>query len=327
VTPGPLTSPSAKIGAGRIAPPPETPALQSPAYVLVTAARNESAFLPATIETVAAQTHRPARWVIVDDRSTDSTSEVIRGYLPSCGFIRLLTIPGDGATNFGKKAAAFNAGLELLRDIDYSYVGNLDADTTLPHSYYETLLREFERDPELGIAGGAVYSRNGTDFIPINAAADSVPGAIQLFRRSCFDDVGGRYLLLEKGGIDAAAEIMARMRGWEVRQYPDIRVHERRRTGTSSGGTLLAKYREGLRFHSLGYGTLFYLLRSAYKLRDRPFVLGSMAALAGFLSARLLRHPISMPPEVVLYLQAEQKQKLRLWILAHLGLVVTEADS
>jgi poly-beta-1,6-N-acetyl-D-glucosamine synthase len=297
-------------------------------YVLVTAARNESAFLPATIEAIAAQTVKPIRWVIVDDRSTDGTSDVVRRYLPECNFIRLLAIPGDGATNFGKKAAAFNAGLEALRDIGYSYIGNLDADITVPPSYYETLLRDFERYPGLGIAGGAVYSRNGADFVPIKAAADSVPGAIQLFRRSCFADVGGRYLLLERGGIDAAAEIMARMHGWKVRQYPDVRVWERRRTGTSSGGALLAKYREGLRFHSLGYGTLFYLLRAAYKMRERPFLLGSMAALAGFLAARLRRDPVSLPGEVVAYLRAEQKRKLKSWFWnARPAAVAADTDS
>ncbi|MBZ5586401.1 MAG: glycosyltransferase family 2 protein [Acidobacteriia bacterium] len=172
--------------------PPSREHPPAPAYVLVTAARNEAVFIADTLEAVAAQTHRPARWVIVDDRSTDGTSEVVRKYMPVCGFIRLLTIPGDGATHFGKKAAAFNAGLELLRDVDYSYVGNLDADITLPPSYYETLLREFERDPALGVAGGEIYSKSGSDFVPINAAADSVPGAIQLFRKSCFADVGGR---------------------------------------------------------------------------------------------------------------------------------------
>src|SRR5436190_21835341 len=144
-------------GPGASAPQSREPRPASP-YVLVTAARNEAKFLAETIEAVAAQTQKPARWVIVDDRSTDGTSEVVRRYLPVCGFIRLLTVPGDGATHFGKKAAAFNAGLELLRDIDYSYIGNLDADITMPSSYYETLLREFERDPRLGVAGGAVSS-------------------------------------------------------------------------------------------------------------------------------------------------------------------------
>jgi len=289
--------------------PPVTSATSLP-YVLITPARNEEAFLGDTIQGVLSQTVVPARWVIVDDRSTDRTAEIVRGCLPAHPFIRLLSLPGDGSRSFGKKAAAFNAGLELLDGIEYGYIGNLDADIKLPPGYYESVLREFERDPSLGVAGGTVFTLAGGLPVRLDAAADSVPGAVQLFRKECFRDIGGKYLLLEQGGIDAAAEVMARMHGWEVRQIPGVSVQEQRRIGTAADSDLAAKYKEGVRFHSLGYGTLYYLVRAIYKMQFKPKVIGSLIAVVGFLVARVTARPISLPPEVVAHLQAEQKRKL-----------------
>jgi poly-beta-1,6-N-acetyl-D-glucosamine synthase len=288
-------------------------ALLQDRYVLITPSRNEEAYLADAIESVAAQTIKPARWVIVDDRSTDRTAEIVQHYLPNCGFIRLLRLTGDERRHFGKKATAFNAGLQLLKDVDFSYIGNLDADITLPSTYYETVLHEFDLNPKLGVAGGTVYTKAGNRIVRLDAAQDSVPGAVQLFRKSCFDAIGGQYLPLEWGGIDAAAEIMARMSGWIVQQFPSITAQEQRRTGTAGNGSLIARYNEGVRFHSLGYGTTFYLVRALYKMQYWPWIVGSLVALAGFLIARLGHLPISVPPDVVKYLQSEQKRKLVSW--------------
>jgi glycosyltransferase involved in cell wall biosynthesis len=290
-------------------------ALLQDRYVLITPARNEEAFLADVIESVAAQTIKPVRWVIVDDCSTDRTAEIVQRYLPTCTFIRLLSLKGDEGRHFGKKAAAFNAGLQLIQDVDYSYIGNVDADITLPSNYYERILREFELNPGLGVAGGTVYTKAGDRIVRLDAAADSVPGAVQFFRKSCFDAIGGRYLPLKWGGIDAAAEIMARMNGWIVQQFPDITAREQRRTGTASSGSLMARYNEGVRFHSLGYGTFFYLVRTFYKMQYWPWIVGSLVALAGFLFARIRNLPISLPSEVVEYLQSEQRRKLASWVV------------
>jgi len=123
--------------------------------------------------------------------------------------------------------------------------------------------------------------------------------------------MGGGYLALERGGIDAAAEIIARMNGWQVQSFPNCAAQESRLTGTASNGVILAKFREGERFHSLGYRTVFYLLRSVLKMKSQPLVVGSLIALAGFMTARLMRQPIALPNEVVKYLRSEQKAKLR----------------
>lgn len=279
-------------------------------YVLVTPAKNEEEFIENTIQSVASQTLLPRKWIIVDDASTDRTAEIVRKYLPSYGFINLLKLQALSERSFVKKVAAFNAGLMFLKDTEYSFIGNLDGDISLAPNYYENIIGEFQKDPQLGIAGGIVYTAAGQKFVTDDSAPDSVAGAVQLFRKGCFEHVGG-YLPLEQGGIDAAAEITARMKGWTVKKFPENKVYEHRRTGTAGNRLLVAKYKEGVRCHSLGYNTIFYILKSIYKMKSTPFLIGSAVSLLGFVCARAKNYPVHLPAEVVTYLRSEQLGKLR----------------
>jgi len=279
-------------------------------YVLITPAHNEEAFIEGTIRSVAAQSVLPLRWVIVNDASTDRTKEVIERCCAPYDFIRLLNLERPPGRHFGRKAIAFHHGLEQVRTVNYEFVGNLDADIILAPDYFDQILRNFDADPQLGIGGGIVYTKVGDKFSTGDTTLDSVGGAVQMFRKDCFRQVGG-YLALEKGGIDAAAEIMARMKGWKVRKFPENKVYEQRRTGTGDSGVMQARFREGRHSYGLGYGALFFAARCAYRLKDRPVLVGSVASLLGFLSAMLRRDSVVLPKEVVAFLRVEQREKLR----------------
>ena len=283
-------------------------------YVIITPAKNEESYIEKTIESMLSQTVRPSKWIIVDDASTDRTAEIVNKYSTRYEFIVLLKteIPGDRGCP--KKVAAFNAGLKLLAGTECSLIGNLDADVSFRSDYYEKIIAEFERDPKLGIAGGVLYTKIGSRFTTDDTAADSVAGAVQLFRKECFDQVGG-YIPLGRGGVDAAAEIIARMKGWTVKKFPQNKVWEHRRTGSAGNALLPALYKEGVRFHSLGYSTLFYIFRSVYKLKRRPVFIGSAVPLLGFTWAKLNKYPLCLPPEAVSYLRSEQIGKLRRGLL------------
>jgi glycosyltransferase involved in cell wall biosynthesis len=281
-----------------------------PKYVIVTPAHNEADFIERTIVSMQAQTVRPLRWVIVNDASTDATGEIVRGYCERNSFMRLVNVERPAGRHFGNKAQAFKRGQAQVRDEKHAYIGNLDADISLEPNYYENILREFDKDPKLGIAGGIVFTKIGNQFVTSDRALDSVAGAVQLFRRECFDQIGG-YPVLSQGGIDAAAEITARMKGWKVQKLPEHRVLEYRRTGTAAMGPLKSRMKEGRHYHSLGYGALFYFLRCVYRVRDRPVIMGSVAGLAGYLEGVLRRQPVVLPPETVRYLRGEQREKLK----------------
>lgn len=279
-------------------------------FVLITPAHNEETFIEETIHSVLRQHVRPIQWLIVNDGSTDRTRDIVAAYAVEHCFIRLIDRHRQGAHNFGNKAHAFHLGLSQCDIASFNFIGNLDADISLKPDYFEKVLKEFEKNPQLGIAGGMVQTRIGHCFVSQEVALDSVAGAVQLFRRECFEQVGG-YKPLPLGGIDSAAEITARMKGWRVETFPGLHVLENRRTGTAATSPLRSRMKEGQRYHSLGYGFIFLCLRCIYRSKDRPRVLGSFAIFIGYLRGLLGRSPILLPPDTVQYLRCEQQNKLR----------------
>jgi poly-beta-1,6-N-acetyl-D-glucosamine synthase len=278
-------------------------------YIIITPARNEATLIEKAIHSMTTQTVKPARWIVVNDGSTDSTAEIVERYKAKYSFIELINLERSGDRHFGNKVRAFNLGLAKTQNLEYDYIGNLDADISLEPDYFEKLISVFGKDKMLGLAGGMVSSYTDGKFVSQEVSLDSVAGAVQLFRRRCFEQIGG-YLPLPQGGIDAAAEIMARMKGWRVRTLPELRVLEHRRTGSAKASPLKSRVQEGRRLYSLGYGLWFFCMRCLYRSMEQPVIVGSGAALFGFLKGWFRRDPIVLPPEVVHYLRTEQRGKL-----------------
>lgn len=287
-----------------------TDCLSSPVYILITPAHNEEDFIEKTIESVVAQTARPLKWVIVDDGSTDKTAAIADDWASRHPFIEVIKLKRDNQRSFARKAHAFAEGLKIVEELPFEFIGNVDADMSFAPDYFENILKDFEVDPKLGIGGGIVYTKFTKEFVTYDNTEDSVGGKVQLFRRQCFYDVGG-YLPLKYGGIDTAAEVIARMKGWVVRKSFKFPAYEHRRTSFSWGGPVKAKIKEGAHFHSLGYDPLFYFFRCMYRLAEYPFLIGSLAALYGYIKCTIIRREIVLPPEVVSYLRAEQRAKLK----------------
>ena len=160
-------------------------------YVLITPARNEESFIENTIRSVVSQTVIPQKWVIVSDGSTDRTDEIVKKYTRDHPWIELVRMPEHRDRQFAAKVHCFNAGFEKVKNTEYNVIGNLDADVSFEKDYIEFLLDRFAGNPKLGVAG-TPYIEN-----KYNSASDSfegenfVNGAIQLFRRQCFEDIGG----------------------------------------------------------------------------------------------------------------------------------------
>ncbi len=279
-------------------------------YVIITPAHNEEKFIEKTISSVIAQKARPLKWVIVNDGSTDRTREIIKKYLSQNDFIELINVERGTERSFGNKAKAFNLGVQYLRGVDYEFIGNLDADIILQPDYYSNILHMFAGDGKLGICGGIIYTTVGNTWMTTDWTLDSVAGAVQLFRCECFTDIGEGYAPLPYGGIDAAAEITAKMKGWEVRKSLVNKAYEQRQTGTATSGPLAACYRLGWRLHSLGYGLVFFGLRCLYRIGDPPAVLGSCTTFLGFVVSMIKRRPVLLPDTVVEHLRREQRHRL-----------------
>ena len=175
-------------------------------YVLMTAARNEEEFIEKTLQSVVEQTVLPRKWVIVSDGSTDRTDEIVREYAEKYPWIALVRREPDKQRNFGSKALALREAMPLIETVGYDFIGNLDADVSFEETYFENLFAFFEAEPELGLGGGKIYNKHKDGFKKEMSTDSAVAGAVQMFRRQCFEDVGG-YLPISTGGIDTVAEV------------------------------------------------------------------------------------------------------------------------
>ena len=161
-------------------------------YVLITPAHNEEAFIEKTLASMIAQTRLPERWVIVDDGSTDRTAGIVEGYVSRYPWIELFRRPQRIDRSFAGKVHAFNDGLKRVRSIDFDVIGNLDADLSFDPDYLEFLIGKFAEDPKLGVAGTPFTEDGGYDTARDSFEGENhVAGGCQLFKRQCFEEVGG----------------------------------------------------------------------------------------------------------------------------------------
>jgi biofilm PGA synthesis N-glycosyltransferase PgaC len=287
--------------------------MNQPSYALVTAAYNEEQFLPLTIESVLSQTVLPRRWIIVSDASRDRTEEIVLSYVKQSPIISLLKIVKEHPRNFAAQVNAINLGFADLRYGEYEFIGNLDADVSFGPTYFANLLEHFKTNPRLGLAGGVIREKDGTVITALRGESiHSVPHALQLFRRQCYEDIGG-YPPLRFGGPDTYAEVMARMKGWAVKGFPHLVAQHHRYTG-SVGGQLRGRFRQGLMDFSLGSDPLFEALKCLRRLRERPIALGAVCRMAGFCWAyRAVREPL-VSNYFVQFLRCEQRERMRAYL-------------
>jgi len=278
-------------------------------YVLITPARNEEAFIELTLQSMVQQTLRPVRWVIVSDGSTDRTDEIVRKYAAQHSWIELLRMPERAERHFGGKVLCFRAASERVKGLEYDVIGNLDADMSFESDLFEFLMKRFAENPRLGVGGAPFTEGNGTyDFR--FSSVEHVSGACQMFRRECFEQIGG-YTPIKGGGIDVVAVLTARMKGWQTRTFPEKSLMHHRAMGTASHSDMAARFRLGRKDYVLGRHVLWETFRSAYQMSRRPFVLGGGALFLGYLWAWLQRVERPVPRELIEFQRREQMQRLR----------------
>jgi glycosyltransferase involved in cell wall biosynthesis len=279
-------------------------------YVLLTSARNEGKFIERTIRSVVTQTRLPERWVIVDDGSTDATAAIVESYLERYPWIELLRRPNRTERSFAGKAYAVNDALERVTPLQFEVVGNLDADVSFQPDYMAFVLEKFAMDPELGVAG-TPFTEEGYDSTKDSFEGENyVAGPCQLFRYSCFRQIGG-YVPNRAGGVDWIAVMTARMQRWKVRSFPEKRFHHHRPMGTAENGKLSALFAYGQKDYYLGGSPVWQLFRVAYRVTKKPYVTGGFALLFGYCWAALRRMERPVSPELMRFHRREQMKKLK----------------
>ncbi len=278
-------------------------------YVLMTPARNEAAFIEQTIKAVVGQTVRPAKWLIVSDGSTDGTDEIVKRHAGKHNWIELVRLPERRERHFAGKVHAFNAGYARLADVEYDVIGNLDADITFEADYFAFLLAKFRENPGLGVAG-TPFREGSQQYDYRWTSIEHVSGACQLFRRKCFEEIGG-YEPIKIGGVDLVAVITARMKGWQTRTFLEKTCVHHRKLGTAKQNALMVAFRGGRGDCMLGGHPVWEVFRCMYQMTRQPLLLGGCLRLAGFVWAMVSRVEKAVPADLVQFRRAEQMTRLR----------------
>jgi glycosyltransferase involved in cell wall biosynthesis len=282
-------------------------------YAIVTPARDEAAYIEQTLRSVSSQTVPPTVWVIADDGSTDATPELVERYAARHQFIRLVRLGarryGSGADrlSWGTDAVVFNLGLDTLDPREYDYIIKLDGDLRFGPDYFERLFREFDQDPRLGIAGGHCYEERGGRLVMERVPDWHVRGATKVYRRQCFEDIGGVENLLAWDGVD---EARAQLRGWYSRAFADPGIVHLRPQGASGGGILRGRMRLGIGSYVIRYHPVFVVARACKLAAKRPYVVGGVAYVAGYLKAAWMRPRRLEDPETVEFIRRAQLTRL-----------------
>ena len=284
--------------------------MQNLPYVLITPARNEEKFIEKTIQSMIAQTALPVQWVIVNDGSTDATAAAVRQYLPRHPWMKLVELPVHRDRSFAGKVHAFNAGLGTVKHLEYEVIGNLDADLSFDPHYMEFLLGKFAADASLGVAGTIFHEEGYSSATDSFEGQNHVAGGCQLFRRKCFEDVGG-YIPHRGGGIDWIAVTTARMKGWKTRSFREKYFFHYRSLGTAERSVLSSTFSYGEKDYYLGGHPLWEAVRAAYRLTKKPYLLGGAALYVGYLSASLRQMERPVSEELMQFHRNEQMQKLK----------------
>ena len=279
-------------------------------YAIITPAHNEGRFLPQVIPGIAAQALPPVKWLILDDRSTDDTWDILAAAAARYPFLEPVRLTGAPGRRVGANVVhLFNQGLARLPE-DLDFVVKMDADVILPSHYFATLLARFAAEPRLGLASGKTYTWQQGAWVLERIADSHVTGACKTYRRACLRDMGGLIPVLGWDILDVA---QARRRGWQAVSFRDLPFYHLRLTG-SAQGMMRANLNYGRCYYAIRAHPLFVSAKALYRAAEKPYGWGFFI-LAGYVGAALNHQPRLADPGLAAYLRQEQLGRLcgRTW--------------
>ena len=271
----------------------QTPLVESgpDSYVLISPCRDELKYICETLDSVIGQTIRPAKWVIIDDGSTDLTPEILAEYSRKYDWIEVITRSDRGRRAVGPGVIdAFYVGYESINPDNYEFLCKLDLDLRLPPRYFETLIKKMAHDPRLATCSGKAYIEQDGQLIHEGHGDDMSIGASKFYRMSRFKEMGGFVRQVMWDGIDCHR---CRMNGWIACSWdePDLRFVHLRPMGSSQQSIYVGRMRHGYGQYFMGTSLLFLTASALSRVGQKPYVLGSLAMIWGWMKAALDRTP------------------------------------
>ncbi len=276
-------------------------------YVVITPVRDEEAYLRQTVESMIRQTVRPVQYVLVNDGSRDKTGQIIDEYARQIPWIRAVHREDRGFRKWGAGIIeAFYSGFDELSCDDWEFMSKMDGDLSFEPSYFESAFQKFSENPGLGIGGGFLYHQDNGHRTLERHPVFHVRGGAKIYRRACWDAIGKLWV---GPGSDTVDEVKANMLGWSTMSFSDLLIQHHRWTGAADGrwGGVV---KNGKTDYVSGYHPLFLAAKSVARLWQRPYVLGSVALIYGYIAAFLQRMPQVDDPELIRYLRRQQMAKI-----------------
>ena len=279
-------------------------------YVLISPCRNEADYMRRTLDSVVAQSLQPTLWVIVDDGSTDETPQILADYAAKHDWIRIVQKPDRGHRAVGPGVVeAFYVGYQSIDPADFTYSCKLDLDLDLPPRYFETLIERMEADPRIGTCSGKPYIRQNGTLVSERRGDEMSVGMTKFYRRTCFEDIGGYVHEVMWDAIDCHK---ARQRGWKAVSWdhPDLNFEHLRPMGSSQTSIWTGKRRHGFGQYFMGSDLFFYAATCVFRMAEKPYVLGGLAMMQGYLAAWTRGDRQLDDPELRAFIRAYQRQAL-----------------
>jgi glycosyltransferase involved in cell wall biosynthesis len=276
-------------------------------YYIVIPAYNEESLISLTLQSLVSQTFLPKKVVIVNDNSTDNTANIVLDFAKDYPFISLVNKASSAVHLPGSKVIqAFQNGLETL-DENYDFIVKIDADLIFPSNYFETIIKHFQSDSTIGMAGGFCYIEKNGDWVLENLTdKDHIRGALKAYRKETFQQIGG---LKPAMGWDTVDELLCKYYNWKVVTDPSLHVKHLKPTGANYSKT--ARYKQGEAFYTLGYGFLITAIASAKlaMMKKKPFLF--IDYINGFWKAKRSNTPLLVTNEQAQFIRNYRLQKMK----------------
>lgn len=278
-------------------------------YVLITPVKDEEKYIAATINSVLFQTVTPIKWVIVDDGSSDSSLSIVQNAVAGIDFISVVSRKSE-SRDFASKVYAIREGYNLIKTLDFEFIGNLDADITIESDYYGNLIEDLRCDKMLGITGGCVWELINNRWVFVHSNPGwCVGGNAQLIRRMCYEATGG-YLPVKHGGEDTVLEYIARDKGWTVRANEKLKIYHHKATFLPQHNKLKRAYQMGRLDYLVGSSFIFVMMKSLKRFKAVPFVFSGLMHLCGYLSLYISQQKKDVSGQIAKKIVKQQKQRL-----------------
>jgi glycosyltransferase involved in cell wall biosynthesis len=246
---------------------------------------------------------------LVNDGSTDGTGGLLDAAGKEHRWIRVVHRADRGFRKSGGGVIeAFYDGYALLDGAPWDYIAKLDGDLSFGPSYFAECFAHFDRDPKLGLGGGIICndSANGLVEEYTGDPPFHVRGATKIYRRACWEAIGG---LIRAPGWDGLDEIKANMLGWRTDSFRDLKVNHHRYAGEADGAWK-NWIKNGKANYITGYHPLFMLAKCVARLWEQPYVIGSFGLGVGFVLGYLRRVPRVDDAQLIKYLRNQQIRRL-----------------